>query len=383
MNYREAYVVDILRDMISFNTVNEPGNEDLLAKYLGSELENLGFEIRIVPCGDYRSSLVAFKGNPNGIKLLFNGHLDVVATSNNWSSDPFTLTQDGDRLYGRGTADMKGGIASMIAAVKQLTDERFDYTQGQLILTFVADEELYNKGTHSVLELPEVKNADYAIIGEPTDLKICIGHRGTARSVIRVNGRSCHSSKPELGLNAISIMSHVIQAIDRHNEELKTITHHVLPSPTIAVVMIEGGEKDNIIPGHCEIKFDRRTLPSDTKQSVQDEISTLLDSIGRHVKEFSYEIVPYIYLEAGEVSPESLVVSKSMKAYEMVFGREAVLRDFSATCEQSLFMNQGIDTLIFGPGHLNQAHVDDEYTTISQLNAAAEFYYAVIKEFLA
>jgi acetylornithine deacetylase/succinyl-diaminopimelate desuccinylase family protein len=369
--------------MVSFNTVNEPGNEDPLAKYLGSELENLGFSIRLVPCGDYRSSLVAFKGDPNGIKLLFNGHLDVVSVSNNWSSDPFILTQEGDRLYGRGTADMKGGIASMIAAVGRLAEERFDYAKGQLILTFVADEELYNKGTRSVLELPEVKNADYAIIGEPTDLNICIGHRGTARSVIRVNGRPCHSSKPELGINAISLMSNVIQAIDRHHEELKKITHSVLPSPSMAVVMIEGGEKDNIIPGHCEIKFDRRTLPSDTKQSVQEEISALLDSIGGSMKEFSYDILPYIYLEAGEVSPDSLVVTKSKKAYEKVFGREAVLSDFSATCEQSLFMNQGIETMIFGPGHLDQAHVDDEFTTIPQLNAAADFYYAVIKEFLA
>lgn len=377
------YLLNLLKTMVTFDTSNEPGNEDPLARFLGSEVEKFGFDAKIVPCGKNRSSMVAIKGNPQGIKGILNGHIDVVPASNNWTTDPFVLTQNGDKLFGRGTADMKGGIASMLAAVKKLGDEGFDYSKGQLILAFVADEELHNKGTQSVLDLPEVKEVDFAIIGEPTNLEICIGHRGTARSVIKLHGKPCHSSKPEEGINAISKMSFVIQAIDKHNEALKAIKHPILPSPSIAVVMIEGGEKDNIIPGQCEIKFDRRTLPSDTKSSVHAEITNLLDKVGEEVKNFSYEIEPYIYLEAGEVSTKSLVVSKSKNAYKKAFGEEAVLKDFTATCEQSLFMNASIDTVIFGPGNIQQAHIDDEFTYLSQLLSATDFYYELIKDYFS
>ena len=379
----DCYEIDLLRQLVAHNTVNDPGNEEPLAHYIVSELEPLGFTTQLVPCGPNRSSVVAFKGNPAGRKLMFNGHLDVVPVSQNWATDPFVLTQEGDRLYGRGTADMKGGIASMIAAARKAIKEGVDFSHGQLILTFVADEEIYNKGTHSVLAMPEVRAADFAVIGEPTELEICVGHRGTVREVIRVNGTPCHSSKPAEGVNAISQMSHVIQAIDAHHEVLKAVKHPILPSPSIAVVMIEGGEKDNIIPGHCDIRFDRRTLPAETQEDIHTEITALLDSVAARVPDFSYELTPYIYLAAGEVSPASEIVEKAVVAYQHVFGKQAVLRDFTATCEQSLFMHAGIDSLIFGPGSIQQAHVDNEYTTVSQLQAATAFYHALLKEFFA
>lgn len=383
MNCNEEYILALLSTLISFDTSNEPGNEDPLARCIGNELNEMGFQTKIVSCGTNRSSVIATLGNPDGVKLVLNGHLDVVPVSSNWTRPPFQLSREGDCLFGRGTADMKGGIASMIAAAKQLIEEGMDFSKGQLILAFVADEELYNKGAHSILSLPEIRNADCAIIGEPTNLNICIGHRGTARSIIKIKGIPCHSSKPEEGVNAISHMSRVIQAIDLHNESLRAISHPILPNPSIAVVMIEGGEKDNIIPGHCDIRFDRRTLPSDTEKSVHNEIVELLENVKEGHRNFEYEIKPYIFLGAGEVSKDSVIVEKSIEAYHEIFKKPAELVDFTATCEQSLFMNAGIDSLIFGPGNIQQAHVDDEYIHISQLNLASEFYYTVVRKLLS
>jgi succinyl-diaminopimelate desuccinylase len=383
MNDYNLYTLDILKKMITFNTVNEPGNEDHLARFLEIEISSMGFETSVIPCGEGRSSVVAFKGNSKGVRIILNGHLDVVPVSNNWATDPFTMTRSEDRVYGRGTADMKGGMASMLTAVKKLIDENFNFDKGQLILTFVADEELHNLGTRSVLALPNIKNANYAIIGEPTNLDICIGHRGTTRYKIRLHGKHYHSSDPGKGVNAISQMSRLIQMIDKHNEDLKEVKHSILPSPTIAVVMINGGEKDNIIPSTCEIKIDRRTLPSDTKDSIYEEIKALLDSVGQEYEDFSYEIEPYINLEACEISMDSTLVEKASIAYKKCFHKKPILKNFGATCEQSLFVQEGIQTLIYGPGSIQQAHVDNEYTSVSQLYKAVDFYHALIKEVLS
>ncbi len=384
MNKPETYAVSLLKELVAFDTSNPPGNEKPLAGYISDVMESLGFSVSMVPCGENRSSVIGIRGSSEqGAKLLLNGHLDVVPASDNWSSDPFVLRKDGDRLYGRGTADMKGGIAAMLAAVKRLCEEKFAFENGQLILAFVADEELHNKGTLSLLDLPEVRAADIAVIGEPTSLEVCVGHRGTARSVIRVNGKPAHSSEPHKGVNAVAQMAHVICALDRHNEHLSTVSHPVIPSPSLAVVMIEGGEKDNIIPGHCDIRVDRRTLPGETEEMIVEELKGVLDSTGAHLKEFSYDITPYIFLAAGVADQDSLVVRTAQSAYSQVFGHEAVLKDFKATCEQSIFLDAGIDTIIFGPGSIDQAHIDDEFTTENQLAGAVDFYYTLIKKSFA
>ncbi|SNS90927.1 acetylornithine deacetylase [Anaerovirgula multivorans] len=382
LNNYEQYTIDLLRDLISYNTVNIPGNEGPLAERVAEILGEMGFENKLISCGENRGSVVAAIGNPKGKKLVFNGHLDVVPANTKWTTDPFNAQVIDGKIYGRGAADMKGGIASMITAAKKLIDADFDFSSGQLILSFVADEELHNKGTLSILPLEEISEADYVIVGEPTSMDINIAHRGTARYTIKLFGKSCHSSNPANGINAINKMGKVLAAIEKYNQRLSQIHHPILPSPTIATVMIEGGEKDNIIPNYCEIKIDRRIIPSDTKESVMEELAEILKKLEREDSEFKYTIEPYIYLGAGEVPIDSEITRLSVEAYKSCFGKEPKICEFTATCEQTLFTQNGIETIIVGPGSIKQAHIVDEYVEIEQLNMATSFYEEMIKVIL-
>ncbi len=382
MNNYEQYVLDLLKELVSYNTVNEPGNEAPLAARIAEILQKIGFKSKLISCGEGRSSVVSVIGNPAGKKLVFNGHLDVVPANAQWSTDPFNAHVIDGRIYGRGTADMKGGIASMITTAKKLIDEGFDFNNGQLILSFVADEELRNKGTLSILPLEEISKADFVIIGEPTSMELNIAHRGTARYVIKVFGKSCHSSNPSNGINAINKMGKVLAEIDEYNKRLSKVQHPILPSPTISTVMIEGGEKDNIIPNCCEIKVDRRTIPSDTMESVMSELVGILDRIKTEDSEFEYSIERYIFLGAGEVSADSEITKLASEAYEKSFGKKPKVCEFSATCEQTLFTKNGIETIIVGPGSIEQAHIVDEFVEIKQLNKAVVFYEEIVRNIL-
>ncbi len=374
MEKYNEYALSQLKKLIAFKTVNPSGNEREAAEYIGELLLDMGFEVKYAHLNESRSSLVASYGNGEGKTLCFNGHLDVVPANNQgWTSDPFEAVVKDGKIFGRGSCDMKGGIAAMLAASKKLVDEHKEI-KGRLVLTFVADEELDNLGMHSILDFPEVKTADYVVIGEPTSLNINIAHRGTARYIIKVKGKSCHSSKPQEGINAVYKMCAVINEIERHNEALALIKHEILPPPSIAVVMIDGGEKDNIIPGECSIRVDRRLIPGDTKESVKKELTELLERIKSKDSQLDYEITPYIYLASGEVKKDSDVVRTVEAAYVDCFEKNPVVCEFQATCEQTLLTTKGIPTLIFGPGSIDQAHTINEFVNESELYDCVRLY---------
>ncbi len=371
--------VELLSSLVSVNTVNPPGNELFLAEQIASELKDFGFEVETPLCGENRASVVATLkiGSGVGKKVVLNGHLDVVpCNSGEWSTDPFVPTVKDNRLYGRGSADMKAGVACMILAAEKIATEGIP-GNGTLVLNFVADEEIHNLGTLS--SQFAWKDADYVVIGEPTNLEINIAHKGTARFYITILGKSCHSSMPSLGINAIEKAARVIDEISAYNRKLSLITHEVLSPPTCAITNIAGGEKDNIIPQQCVITVDRRMSPLDTKASVAEEITTLLKKIKKEDPDFNFSIENYICLEAGEVKKESEVIVRAQDAYRKALGREPIVTAFSATCEQCIFTKNGVPAFIMGPGSINQAHVVDEYVEINQLQPAIDFYYTFAK----
>ena len=382
MKKYEQYNINILNELISYNSVNPPGNELPLASHILTTLDNIGLRSKLIKCSETRGSIISVIGNPIGKKLIFNGHLDVVPAHGNWKTDPFKAHIYNNRVYGRGTSDMKGAIACMITAVKKLIDDKFDFKNGQLILAFVADEEMHNKGTLSILNIEEMKKADYVIIGEPTSLNLNIAHRGTARFLIKVMGKSCHSSIPTNGINAINKMKKVLEAICEYDIELSKRSHDILPSPNISTVMINGGERDNIIPNLCEIRVDRRTIPFDTSESIFIELHKILEDIKSTDSEFNYVLEPYLYLGAGEIHKNSELVKIVTSVYKDCFNVRPDILDFKATCEQTLFINQGIQTIIIGPGSIEQAHTIDEYIDIGQLNDAVFLYENIIKRIL-
>ncbi len=372
-------VTDILKKLISYDTTNPPGNEAFLAGWIAEYLDTYGFETELPSCGDNRRSVIGRIRLGEGPKLVFNGHLDVVPAGAGWETDPFVPLMKGDRLYGRGAADMKGGVAAMLKAAMNIAAHP-DGMCGELCLVFVADEEIINLGTISCRE--GWKDADYAVIGEPTEMQIEIAHKGTARFEICVSGKSCHSGMPWNGVNAIQKAAAVIEAVKKYDDSLKGITHPLLSRPSIAVTMVTGGEKDNIIPDKCSVFVDYRMIPGDTGDLVEQRLWGYLDEIRRQDDEFKCSVRRYINLEPGEVAADHPWVVQTAEVFHQVFGKKAVIRDFPVTCEQVLFVREGIPTVVIGPGSIRQAHVADEFVEVRQLDEAVDFYEALARTVL-
>lgn len=372
-------VLETLTTIIRMDTTNPPGDEALLADWISEYLKPYGFVVEMPECGENRRSVVARLSMGEGPKLVLNGHLDVVPAGEGWDTNPFVPAIRNARVYGRGSADMKGGVAAMIEAGIAIAGQQRELC-GELCLVFVADEEIINLGAHSCR--PWWKDADYVVIGEPTQMQIAIAHKGTARFEITVSGKSCHSGTPWDGINAVEKMAVILKAIQQYDDALKHRTHPLLSRPSVSATMIKGGEKDNIIPGVCSLWLDYRMIPGDTGDRVEMELKKFIDQAACHDPEFSYSIHRYINLEPGEISAEHELVKTAEQVFAETFARRTGVRDFPATCEQVLFTREGIPAIVIGPGSIRQAHVANEFVEISQLEEAALFYEALARRLL-
>lgn len=384
MDKRVKRTIELLDDMIKFDTSNPDGNEKECALYLEKVLKSFGFTtcVQVIDGHPNRANVVASIGNKSGKKIMYSGHIDVVPAMEKWETYPFNAVVKDDRVYGRGSCDMKGGIASMVSAAISLVEDGFDFNNGELILVFVADEELNNLGMKHYLKSEEFVKADYAIISEPSSGEFCIAHRGVARYELAISGVSCHAGVPDNGINAIVNASYAVIELDNLNKKLSSKKHEILPPPTLVPTIINGGTKDNILPGIVHINIDRRTLPDEDQYTCMQEIEDSFSNLKKNIKGFNYDIKPYIYLKAGYIPKDSKIVEECCKVYKKIFNREAVCNYFSACNEQNFLLEAGIPTLIYGPGNLSQAHTVDEYVSIDSLSESTEFFYEFAKSIL-
>ena len=367
--------IDILTELIKINTTNPPGNELPAAEYIQSILEKSGFECEVQNLGNNRGNIIASIGNDNGPELMLNGHLDVVPALGDWNSNPFICRFNDGKVYGRGTADMKGGLAAMLSAAISMASRANDL-QGRLKLVFVADEEDANLGTLSYLKTHN--KSDFAIIGEPTGLNIAIAHRGVARDYILIKGESRHAALPEQNLDSISRTEKAIHAIKELNKELQCYKHDVLPPPSLAITQIEGYEKDNIVPATVKLLLDFRILPGTTYEKVH----SILENKLRVVLGNNFNIIPHFYMPGGEISKSDDFANLCLAVRDDIVGQKGRLCSFNASCEQCFFTSNGIKTIILGPGSLKEAHTVDEFTTEEEVNTAEKIYRKIIEKVL-
>lgn len=385
MQDMELKPVRLLKELIAFDTSNPPGRELECAKYLAEVLRKAGFEtqIQVMPKNRERANVIATIGNPQGKKLIYNGHIDVVPASDGWRSDPFAAELRDGKLYGRGACDMKGGVAAMICAGATLAAEGFSFDGGQLILVFVCDEELHDMGVKHYIQSDQFVKGDYAVISEPSSLCCCIAHRGVVRYQLSVLGKSCHAGVPQNGINAITNTGYAVLALEELSKKVSARSHEVLPPPTLTMTMISGGTKDNIVPGQVDISIDRRMLPDEDSESCMEEIRAALQEVKERVAGFDYRLAPYVSVDAGYLSPDSELVKICNRVFEETFGRKTINRDFTGCNDQNFFVRAGVPTLVFGPGNLDQAHTVDEYVEVKELEQCTEFFYQLAKDILS
>ena len=367
----EKKAVDLLRDLVRIPSY---GSESKVVEYLAKRFDRQGIPYNTRNIGEPgRENIVATWGDGEP-SLIFNSHMDIVSPgeSEQWTHPPYEAEIVGDRIYGRGSADAKGSLSAMIAVLESLV-KAGSGLNGKLILTAVGYEEESGIGTESEVKAGVL--ADAAVIGEPTELKVHVAHKGVLRLVILTHGKAAHSSEPWEGINAISKMGRIISALDRLAEEVSQRKDPLLGPATLAVTQIEGGIGRNIIPPGSRLVLDRRLLAHETPESAQEEIQQALDRLRDEDPELKLTVELLSRAESAATSPDEQIVRTALESRTQVLGEPSHPEGFVACCDMRFLRNQGrVPAIILGPGSLDQAHKIDEYVSIDEYLKAVAIY---------
>ena len=381
---RKKELVDLTIQLVQTPTENPPGNEKVAAKFLKPLLSKMGFKIKTIISPERRWNLVAEKRwGRGGRTLIFNGHLDVVpaGSPSQWKYPPFQGKLYRGRIYGRGSSDMKSGIASFLHALSMMERSRVPLHQSAVILHLVSDEESHGHQGMGWLAQREGIQGNAVLVGEPTDLQPVIAQKGALWLRILTLGKSAHGSKPHLGVNAVEKMMKLIERLNLIRLEKE---HPLLGKPTLSIGTIQGGTKVNVVPDRCEIEVDRRLLPGERKEEVLGEIKEVLDSFRSEDPSFQYRMEEIDSAEPSEVDPEEEIVKTGMEAIQSVMGKKPILRGFSGFTDSRFYTNQfHIPTLIFGPGGVDQSHTTDESVEVEALVHAAHIFATILVDYLS
>jgi acetylornithine deacetylase/succinyl-diaminopimelate desuccinylase len=368
-------VVDLTSALVAVDTCNPPGNERPIGDAVRAALDPWRPVWTEFEPAAGRLSLIAALPHPAGPgnrpALIINGHLDVVPVARAaWSRDPFEPCVDGGRLYGRGTADMKGGIAAAICALSTL--ERSGRPRGcDVVFHLVADEERGGRwGTRALLEAGLI-NGDACLVPEPTDLELCVAERGLLQGTLMIKGRPGHGSRPREAVSAIEHAAHVVLAL--HAADFGGPDHPLLGRPTANVGTIRGGDAYNTVAESCAVGVDRRVLPGATEASTVAEVRTKVDGAG--VEGIRYDFAVDTFGEASEMAADDPWVKQVGDAVARTTGRQPGIIGMSFTTDARFMRNQaGIPTVVCGPGAVEQAHVNDEWVSVERLVDATAAY---------
>ena len=364
-------VISLTQKLVSFNTVNPPGNEQYIAKYAGNLMVDNGFTIDYHQLATNRLTLIAEKGlSVDRPPIVLTGHFDTIPLGEkSWTEDPFSGTIKDGKIFGRGSSDMKSGIAAMVVASIQVFQE--SAPKGGVRLIFTAGEE---PGCHGAKHLADTNydmgQASAIIVGEPTSNIPAIGHKGALYMKVSASGKTAHSSMPELGDNAIYKVARAITKIENFNFRAEKDDLHGFP--TINVGFISGGKNLNSVPDHAEFTIDIRST-SKVKHSelihrlsgelgAEISIETIVDLPSVSSSETS-AFVQLVYAVCG-IDPENVTIRKSLPY--MTDG--AVL--------QKLY--NGIPTIILGPGQAEMAHQTNEFCYTAKIEEAVRIYKEII-----
>ncbi len=364
-------VCSLTKDLVAFQTMADPWEHNC-ARFLGKMLEDKGFHVRYYAFDHRRSSLVAkYKGSSNKLPLVFTGHIDVVPLGHTqWSVDPFSGETDQDKLFGRGTTDMKGGVAAFVIAAMKMVELNPDVG---LTLIITAGEEIGCKGSsHLAQQVGALGQAGALVVGEPTSNMPQLGHHGVLWLNMLAKGVSAHGSMPQEGVNAIYRASKAILDIEKFkypNEPKHTKQSH----STVNVGTVEGGQNINSVPDRASFTVDCRVRPGQDSCELQHEFHHLF-------KDHDLDFSVVLDLPAVETQKEDPWVQDVYKICEEVMGKkmEEEYAPFftDASCLTPAFGN--IPTLIMGPGLPEMAHKTDEFVLQTKLIEAQELYERVI-----
>lgn len=367
------FVLDNLRTLIRIDSRN-PGLEEgapgewEIARYVEARLASLaGWRANFHDLGDRRANVVGVRpGTADGRSLMINVHLDTVGVAG--MRDPFSGEMRDGRVFGRGAQDTKGGLAAVLGAARALAQDGADLA-GDLVLAFVADEEHESIGT---TDLVTRVHPDAAIVIEPSDLDVCIAHRGFGVFRLRTRGRAAHGGRSDLGVDANLHMGLALAELDRLRERWGSQHQHArLGSPTLHVPLIRGGRGLYMYAEECSADLECRTVPGQSADAVLGELRAALSGLAEGVDDFAGTVEPVLWRSPYEIDPDRPIVRAARDAVELVRGEPAALIGHPWWEDSGILGDAGIDTVILGPRG-DGLHTDEEWVDADSVVALAE-----------
>ncbi len=375
-------VLQTLSDLVRINSINSsyeggPG-EAQAAAYVRSFFEQRGIEVWEQEVFPGRNNVIArIPGRDSTRRLVFEAHMDTVSIKG-MTIDPFDPVVRDGKLHGRGSVDDKAGLVAMMHAVADI------HASGELPpcevwMAAVVDEEYSFRG---VVKLCEGLKADAAVVAEPTEFRCVIASKGVLRWRIKTKGKAAHSSKPHLGINAITAMARVVLALNEDHARMQPAAHPLLGPGTCNVGVIHGGVQVNFVPDEAVIEIDRRLLPGEEVPQVLANYQVLLDDLMKQHPDVLAEMEePMLQDWAFQTDAgEPLVQLARTLLGEM--GRNDEVCGVPFGSDASKFSRMGIPTILFGPGSIDQAHAAVEYVECAEVEKALAFYTAVARRFI-
>jgi acetylornithine deacetylase len=367
-------VEGILTHLIGIDSVNPRlaaggGGEAAVAAWIERFCDEHRLDHAVQPIEGTGPNVLAWvPGREEAVRLLFVAHLDTVPVIG-FVGDPFAARRDGRRLYGRGACDTKGSLAAMLQA---LTVIRRDRPRATVVVAGSADEEYRKAGARALAA--RTPRFEAAVVGEPTQLEPVIAHKGSVRWSIETQGRAAHTSKPELGINAITAMAKVVTAIEDLAGTLRARPHALVGPPTLTISLIEGGVHVCVVPDRCRVTIDRRLVPGETPAQALQEVETVLETVRQRHRGIDVRSV----LPAAEDPPlgsatTARIADVARRACEDVAGT-GEFKGVPYGTDASQLAPAGIPCVVVGPGSIDQAHTVAEYVDMDQVEKAVEIY---------
>jgi acetylornithine deacetylase len=369
-------VVRLLRELVSINSVNPayPGGvgEAEVARYVEAWARVGGFSVERQSVAPGRDNVLATLDVAGATEtLVFEAHMDTVALAPMGDGALRPSIRDG-RLYGRGACDTKGSLAAMMVAMERLRDRRADLRVNVALLAVVDEEHAF---TGVVRFIDSDSPVSAAVVGEPTELRLVIAHKGCIRGDIVTVGKAAHSSEPGSGVSAIDAMADVLVELRMLDGAFADRRHPLVGAPTFSIGLIDGGTGVNVVPERCTVSYDRRTLPAEKQDEALAELDALLDRVRVHRPDVRIERPdPRLVDDGLDTDPDAALVRAAQVASRGARLDAEPIGVPYGTDASKLHVRRGVPAIVFGPGSIGTAHGADEFVPLAELETAVDVY---------
>lgn len=369
------YVTETLQKLVQINSVN-PGldeggrGEQEIGTFIAEQLQVMGIEPIVDELAPHRLNVTGvIKGDGTARSLMLNAHMDTVGVKG--MADPFSGRIEDGKLYGRGAYDMKGSIAAILGAAKALRDSDKSL-KGDLVLSFVADEEYESIGAEALVK--KIRTDD-AIVTEPTDLKLCTAHRGFGIWKIITKGKTAHGGNHHLGVDANANMGLLLAELYKRSERLqREKVHPLCGAASMHLPLLKGGRSLFVYSHECEVHVERRTLPGESREEIELELQEVLNALQGRYQGFEGSMELVIWRSPYEIEANRPIVKRVANSLETVTSNPSEFIGHTWWEDSAIFGNSGIETVVLGPKG-GGIHEDVEWVELESVEQLARVFW--------